>query len=103
MKAVITYYEKNRQIEGGIFSLTRKEAEKKVTDENIINYVPLLVIGKTYAEKKADLYSKAVILSDALGVYSAWSYGELLTIQDFLEANAKRYGLLQEFRENGLL
>ena len=31
-----------------------------------------------------------------------WSYGELMEIGEYFNKNGKRYGLLREFKENGI-
>ena len=78
-------------------------ASKKFIEESCIYaYIPLTVSGKTYAECKADLQNKAIEWSYAGGV-GAWSYGELADIQSFFETQGRRYGLLNEFRENGII
>jgi hypothetical protein len=57
--------------------------------------------GKTYREKKENLRQLAIDfqLSDTITL----SYGELADIYTFFEKNGKRYGLLQEFKENGII
>lgn len=69
---------------------------------NFLAFIPLKVSGRTYAERKDDLQNKAIEWSYASGV-GAWSYGELATIQEFFEINGRRYGLLNEFRENAII
>ena len=32
-----------------------------------------------------------------------YSYGELAYFSDYFETNARRYGLVKEFRENGII
>ena len=56
--------------------------------------------GKTYAEKKEEVRQKAIDLQycDEGGL----SYGELSFIYDYFETYGKRYGLLREFKENGI-
>jgi len=56
--------------------------------------------GKTYAEKKEEVRQKAKDLQyyDEGGL----SYGELSFIYDYFETYGKRYGLLREFKENGI-
>lgn len=56
--------------------------------------------GKTYADKKDNLREMAIDFqhTDEGGL----SYGELLEIQDFFERYGRRFGLLREFRENGI-
>ena len=81
-----------------VFSLSREF----IGESCVYAYIPLTVSGKTYAKRKADLQNKAIEWSYASGV-GAWSYGELSTIQEFFEVNGKRYGLLNEFKENGII
>lgn len=64
---------------------------------------PLKVTGKTYAERKASLVEFAMDWQRTFTDFGIdWSYGEFVTVYDFLERNARRYGLIREFRENGI-
>lgn len=90
---------------GGIYTdITYKALieEYEIPEENILLYIPFKISGKTYQERKADLQDKAITWSNDLNLYPCWSYGELADIQTFFENNARRYGLLQEFRENAI-
>lgn len=113
MKAIIIYneitehgdntgiIETSEKIEGGIYTgISYKTAAAEVGEENILLYIPLNVSGKTYQERKADLQDKAITWSNDLYLYPCWSYGELADISEFFETNARRYGLLGEFKEN---
>lgn len=64
-------------------------------------YFPLVVSGKTYKDRKGDLLNKAIEYSNSVGLI-CMSMGEFAIIQDFFEKNGKRYGLLEEFRENAI-
>lgn len=55
--------------------------------------------GKTYQERKNNLVELAKDWQLHFSSLS-WSYGELAEIENYLYENAKRYGLLQEFKEN---
>lgn len=57
--------------------------------------------GKTYAEKKEEVRQKAIDLQaiDEGGL----SYGEYAMIAEYFETYGKRYGLLREFKENGIV
>jgi len=61
--------------------------------------------GKTYAEKKANAAELARELqsveSDLNGGGLSW--GEYSTITIFFEEVGRRFGLLREFRENGII
>lgn len=104
MKSIIIYQEQDSRgvmYYGGIYTdITREQAAAEVGENNIVCYIPLVVSGRSYQERKADLQEKAIEWSNTQGSYGAWSYGELATIQDFFERNGRRYGLLKEFQEN---
>ena len=70
------------------------------TCENI-ETLDFTIKGKTYKEKKGCLQDIAIEWSNHFSQYS-WSYGELAEIQDYFYENGKRYGLLREFKENGV-
>lgn len=121
METIIIYYPEldnfdDNEIDGGIYeNVTIEDVRNDIEenqgafprvptieelDEQIVLFIPLIVSGKTYQERKADLQNKAIEWSNNQGTYATWSYGELAIIQGFFEKNAKRYGLLREFREN---
>lgn len=105
MKAIIVYYnpEERTEIINGIYTnISYGKAVSEVGQHNIISYIPLRVSGKTYAERRADLDDKAIQTQYALSV-GCWSYGELAIIQSFFEKQGRRYGLTNEFRENGII
>ena len=68
----------------------------------IIKSIPLKVYGYSYKEKKEDLRQKAIEYQDTFN-YVSWSYEELTEIGEYFYKNGKRYGLLREFKENGIL
>lgn len=68
---------------------------------NEVKVLDLKVKGNNYAERKAYLEDLAIDYSNNFASLS-WSYSELAEIQDFFYKNAKRYGLLEEFRENAI-
>ncbi len=111
MQAVIIYYpdelgRQREETEGGIYTDISRRALSEdygIDDDNIILYLPLKVSGRTYTERQSDLHDKAVEWSNTLGAYPAWSYGELGDIQSFFEQAGRRYGLIKEFRENGII
>ena len=57
--------------------------------------------GKTYEEKQESLRNLAIEYQLEFAPLS-WSYGELTEITNYFYENGKRYGLLREFRENGI-
>ena len=62
--------------------------------------IDLAIRGRTYAERKQDLREKAIFWQT---VEYDYSYGELALWNDYFRENGKRYGLLQEFRENAII
>lgn len=63
--------------------------------------IPLKAQGKTYTEKKESIRQQAQDFQnvfDSMMLY--WS--DIDEIGAFFERNGKRYGLLKEFRENGI-
>ena len=59
------------------------------------------ISGKDYRERQSNLVELAKDWQLHFSQYS-WSYGELAEIEDWFYKNAKRYGLLEEFRVNGI-
>lgn len=56
----------------------------------------------TYQEKKADVREKAINFQQMFSEYD-FSYSEIIEYQDYFQKQGKRYGLLKEFRENGII
>lgn len=65
------------------------------------NILPFKLSGKTYAERKNAARNLAIDYqyTDCGGL----SYGELSAISAYFENVARRYGLIQEYRENGII
>ena len=109
MYAIIIYQEKQNNgvmITGGIYKdITEKAAAACIEKENntLMFYIPLVVSGKTYQDKKTDLENKAKEYQNTCFDFCGFSYGELAIIESFFERNGKRYGLLTEFRENCII
>ena len=72
-------------------------------DTEVKTIIDFTISGSTYAEKKECLRNIAIEFqiadSEANG---GLSLGELGDIIAWLEKNGKRYGLIQEFRENAI-
>ncbi len=67
-----------------------------------IKILQFKIDGKSYQEKKGSLIDLAIDYQLNFGCLG-WSYGELAEIQNFFETNARRYGLLREFKENCII
>jgi hypothetical protein len=64
--------------------------------------LPLKISGKTYAERKDAAHQLAIdyqYLTDCGGL----SWGEYAAITSYFEKIGRRYGLIQEYRENGII
>ena len=58
--------------------------------------------GSTYAERKQA--AKQIALNwDSIRAEAVLSYGELTIIAEFFERIGRKYGLLREFAENGII
>ena len=66
-----------------------------------IQILDFKISGKTFGERKNNLIELA---KDWQYNFCSldWSYGELYIIQNWLYENARRYGLVREFHENGI-
>ena len=62
-----------------------------------------VVKGKTYSEKKKCLHDKAIEFSNYRSELYPLSYSESQVITEFFSRYGKRYGLINEFRENGIV
>lgn len=58
---------------------------------------------KTYQERKNEIREQAIDIILNVFHFSNLSYGEILAYQTYFEKVGKRYGLLREFKENGIL
>lgn len=69
-------------------------------DTEVLAVHPLVIHGKTYAERKNSLYDLAVDIQrcDVGGL----SQGELCDLCGYMETQGRRYGLLTEFRANAI-
>ena len=67
----------------------------------IIEHINRLEIkGKTYSERREHLRNLAIDIQSANN--GGLSYSEYAILADFFDRNAKKYGLLTEFRENAI-
>lgn len=56
----------------------------------------------SYREKKAKLREQAINWQHKCSKVNM-SYGELAEMQSYFEKEGKKYGLIQEFKENGII
>ena len=69
-------------------------------DSDVRACYPLKIEGKTYQERKNSLRDLAINIQHADDGGLSWS--EYAMLGDFFERNARRYGLLTEFRANAI-
>ena len=70
----------------------------------IIGLVEFKTHGKTYAERKESARDTAIKFCNLDAEMSGGlSWGELADVGAWFETIAKRYGLVEEFRENGII
>ena len=67
-----------------------------------IKILQFKINGKNYQERKENLKDLAIDYSLHFAPLP-WSYGEIATIQDYFYTNARRYGLIKEFKENCII
>lgn len=107
MKSIIIFNEAIRdEAESGIYNNISYEAlinEYSIQPEDILYYIPLTITGSTYQERKNNLTETAKDWQYSNSEFIDWSYGELAEIQDFFTRNAKRYGLIEEFQNEGII
>ena len=63
--------------------------------------IPLKLHGSTYAQRRDSLRDTAQAIQAADN--GGMSYGELAALGDWFTRNARRYGLLTEFKENAII
>lgn len=56
-----------------------------------------------YADKRETLREKAIATQQAIASLEYIGYNELIEIEQYFTKYGKRYGLLKEFRENGII
>lgn len=56
----------------------------------------------TYREKKAKLREQAITWQRDFAEHN-YSYGEIAEKQAYFEKEGKKYGLIKEFKENGIV
>ena len=93
-------YEQNGEIFNNIYY--KWDAWQEDTFSPNVKNIELLefkIGGKTYEERKNNLQQLAIDYQLQFA-WLPWSYVELYEIENYFQTNAKRYGLLKEFKEN---
>ena len=103
MKSIIVYREHN-DIIGGIYTnISYKKAASEVGENDILYYIPLVITGNTYQDRKNNVRNKAIEYQNTYYDFCDYSYGELSLINEFFEKAGRRYGLFTEFITEGVI
>jgi hypothetical protein len=103
MKSIIVYREHNNIIGGLYTDISYNLAASEVGKNNILYYIPLVITGRCYQDRKEDIRNKAIEYQNTYYDFCDYSYGELSIINEFFEKAGRRYGLLNEFTTNGII
>lgn len=69
----------------------------------MLETIDLTVHGKTYADRKEDVHNKAIDYQNIPALGMSLYMSEVATFGEYFATQGKRYGLLSEFRENGII
>ena len=70
-------------------------------DCDISAVIPLTIHGATYAQRRDSLRNLAIDVQSADN--GGMSYGDAANLTDWFTRNARRYGLVNELRDNGII
>ena len=99
---IAIWKDEQKNLCGGIFfnhELFYRETFNPETE--IVTIIDFKIHGGSYAERKNDAQNLAIQWSWHMGDFE-FSWGEIAYISHYFEKIGKRYGLLTEFRENGI-
>lgn len=88
---------------GGIYNCPESWFSKTFSPElEVVEVISMKLSGSKYWQKQAALEE---FIHSWFRTYSeydiGWSYGEIAIVDEFISKNARRYGLVQELRNNG--
>lgn len=98
-------YELDHEVHAGFYdSWLEWHSDTFSPDTEVLKTIPMSLSYKGYAARKNEVREKALDFQSLFSLYGVdMSYGELSIWQAFFDKWARRYGLLREFRENGIL
>ena len=104
MKAIIIYKTLNGEILGGLYEdISRQDLNNIEGIQNVLYYIPLVISGNNYQDRKDDIKNKAIEYQRTFYDFCNYSYGELASITEFFETAGKRYGLITEFKNECII
>ena len=96
-------YEQNNETIANYYSDYKQYFKDTFSPETkILHAIDLTIHGNTYKERQASLRNIAIDWQTTWQDY-CYSYGECLAWQEWFEDNAKRYGLISEFKEESII
>lgn len=96
------YRDPNGDVQGGLYDTYEQYHKETFSPEcEEIGLIEFKVSGKSYKECKANAEDIAIKTQSLMTEMSLFC-GEILWISSWFEVIGKRYGLLQEFKENGI-
>ena len=104
MKAIIIYETLKGEILGGLYEdISRQDLNNIEGIQNVLYYIPLVISGSNYQDRKEDVRNKAIEYQRTFYDFCNYSYGELAAITGFFETFGRRYGLITEFKNEGII
>lgn len=104
MKYYCIYQDAKKDVKSAIYSKVESYYKETFSPEcRTLDIIPFSISGKTYADRKADAMDKVFRMQQGASAAQDLSYSDLVQIFDFNEKIARRFGLVSEFRENGLI
>ena len=77
--------------------------ETFLSDSAIDYLIDFRISGNSYQKRVANFRDKVIDIQSAISYAGDLSYNELRIINDWIEKNARRYGLLRELKSEGIL
>lgn len=71
-------------------------------DCEIVGIVEYKVHGSAYTDRKESVREQAQVTQNLMSIAEDISWYELMLIEEYFRKQGKRYGLLKEFRINGI-
>lgn len=106
MKTIIIYKSFPYGVLGGLYEGVKYEEfndEHGPAEDKVLFYLPLKISGRNYQEKQENLRQLAIDYQATYYDFCNYSYGELLEISSFFETYGRKYGLINEFKAEGII
>lgn len=77
--------------------------ETFLSDSAIDYLIDFRIRGNSYQKRAANFRDKVIDIQSAISYAGDLSYNELRIINDWIEKNGRRYGLLRELKNDGII